>query len=126
MEVIKIKEKKRTINKNDVENIISRNIINHKINYQTNIYHSQKFIYRNGENPYNKNENLNNTKSNTKPFDIKRFNLMYSNDYSAKIIMDSNSNLSNPKIFSSVNNYYIERKINKCEENNQISKNISL
>ena len=77
------------------------------------------------ENPYNKNENLNNTKSNTKPFDIKRFNLMYSNDYSAKIIMDSNSNLSNPKIFSSVNNYYIERKINKCEENNQISKDIS-
>ena len=85
MEAIKIKEKKRTINKN---------------------------------------ENLNNTKSNTKPFDIKRFNLMYSNDYSAKIIMDSNSNLSNPKIFSSVNNYYIERKINKCEENIFLSKNL--
>ena len=130
LEVIKIKEKKRTVNKNDVENIISRNNINHKINYQTNLYQSQKFIYKNGESPNNKNENINiniytNTKSNTKPFDIKKFNLMYNNNYSAKIIMDSNSNLSNPKIFSSMNNYYNERKINKCEENNQINKNIS-
>ena len=128
MEVIKIKEKKRTVNKNDVENIITRNNINHKINYQINLYQSQKFIYRNGESPKNKNENINiytNTKSNTKPFDIKKFNLMYNNNYSAKIIMDSNSNLSNPKIFSSINNYYNEKNINKCDENNQINKNIS-
>lgn len=131
IEIIKNKDKKKNKNQNIAENKVSKNNINYKTNnYQINNYKSYKFIYQNNESSQNKNKNENinfysNTKSNSKPFDIGKFNLMYNNNYSAKIIMDSNTNLSNQKIYSSVYNYNNDTKINKYDEVNQIDKNVS-
>ena len=120
----KSKEKHRNKNQNN-ENKISRNNIIYKSNdYQKYIYNSNnKFIYKIGESPKNKNENINfysNTKSTTKPFDIKKFNLAYNNNLSARLIMDIN----NPKIYSSMYNYNSETKGNKNDDN-QINQQIS-
>ena len=115
----KNKEKNRNKNQNNKN---SRNNIIYKSNdYQKYIYNSNnKIIYKIRESPKNKNENINfysNTKSTTKPFDIKKFNLAYNNNLSAKLIMDINSNISNPKIYSSMYNYISESKVNKKDDN---------
>ena len=120
----KSKEKHKNKNQNN-ENKISRNNIIYKSNdYQKYIYNSNnKFICKIGESPKNKNENINfysNTKSTTKPFDIKKFNLVYNNNLSARLIMDIN----NPKIYSSMYNYNSETKGNKNDDN-QINQQIS-
>ena len=121
---IKNKEKNRNKNQNNENKNHKNNIIYKSNDYQKHIYNSNnKFIYKIGESPKNKNENINfysNTKSTTKPFDIKKFNLAYNNNLSARLIMDIN----NPKIYSSMYNYNSETKVNKVDDN-QINKNIS-
>ena len=121
---IKNKEKNRNKNQNNENKNHKNNIIYKSNEYQKHIYNpNNKFIYKIGESPKNKNENINfysNTKSTTKPFDIKKFNLAYNNNLSARLIMDIN----NPKIYSSMYNYNSETKVNKVDDN-QINKNIS-
>ena len=110
------KSKERNRNKRNKEKNINKNINNKSNDYQNKIYKTNKFLYKNGETPKNKNELINiytNGKSNTKPFDIRKFNLN-----------NNNISLSNGKIYSSMYNYNNEIRMSINENNNKYNNNI--
>ena len=114
-----IKSKEKMINKSKENNKNNRNDLIYKSNdIQKKVYKTNKFIYKIGENPINKNKKDNNniycnTKSSSKPFEIKNFNFIYNSNSSSKIINEINNNFSNGKINPLLHNYNNEANRSK-------------
>ena len=114
-----IKSKEKMINKSKENNKNNRNDLIYKSNdIQKKVYKTNKFIYKIGENPINKNKKDNNniysiTKSSSKPFEIKNFNFIYNSNSSSKIINEINNNFSNGKINPPLYNYNNEANRSK-------------
>ena len=114
-----IKSKEKMINKSKENNKNNRNDLIYKSNdIQKKVYKTNKFIYKIGENPINKNKKENNniysiTKSSSKPFEIKNFNFIYNSNSSSKIINEINNNFSNGKINPLLHNYNNEANRSK-------------
>lgn len=133
---IKNKEKSRNKNKifkNKIKN--NKNNTNNTNNYQKNIYNTNKIIYKIGVNHKNKEENENknvftSTKSNKKPFDMKKFSLINNgNNSSIKTFMEVNNHLSNGNISPYVDNSkemtnIINNKSSALKEIEQLQKEI--
>ena len=114
-----IKSKEKMLNKSKENNKNNRNDLIYKSNdIQKKVYKTNKFIYKIGENPINKNKKENNniysiTKSSSKPFEIKNFNFIYNSNSSSKIINEINNNFSNGKINPPLYNYNNEANRSK-------------
>ena len=127
IKIIKSKEKnkrKKNMHSNDKNN---NNKINYKSNdYQNNINKTNKNILKYAETPKNKNDVMTiftTNKSNSKPCDIRKFNLNNNNTLSNKQIYTSMYNF-NKDIKMSNNENIINKKISPLKEIEQLQNDI--